>query len=299
MCNPVTTSNPDALLAKGAHAGFEWEVTANGIGYRCGYVRLPQGHPWHGKDYDDEALWGVRVHGGLTFAAPDTHCGKGGEDDAPGGFNCIHEWRRWFDQRDEQGIYGGDHRRGGVDQPGGEYESQDLLRSPGDRAEAGFAGFKHLQGPDRMARGDLGSRFGSDDLPAAPPPSPDSLRLASEKHDGSINPAGSAAVHEDQSPAGAAGRHDSARYCAECGRVPPPDGGYWLGFDCAHAGDAPDGSLRGQDSREVADLYGMFDGSFSRFGTVKTTEYVAAECRRLAEQAANELVPGSWPTEDQ
>jgi hypothetical protein len=156
MCNPVTTSNPDALLAKGAHAGFEWEVTANGIGYRCGYVRLPQGHPWHGKDYDDEALWGVRVHGGLTFAAPDTHCGKGGED-----------------------------------------------------------------------------------------------------------------------------------------------GGYWLGFDCAHAGDAPDGSLRGQDSREVADLYGMFDGSFSRFGTVKTTEYVAAECRRLAEQAANELVPGSWPTEDQ
>jgi hypothetical protein len=88
MCNPVTTHRPDALLAKGEHAGLEWEVTKNGLGYRCGYVRVPAGHPWHGKDYDDVD---VEVHGGLTFAEPDTDCGKGGEDNAWWlGFDCAH-----------------------------------------------------------------------------------------------------------------------------------------------------------------------------------------------------------------
>lgn len=92
MCNPVTTRRPESLLAKGVHAGLEWEVTKNEhLGFRCGYVRIPPGHPWHGKDYSDEALWAVDVHGGLTFAAPDTHCGKGGDDDAWWlGFDCGH-----------------------------------------------------------------------------------------------------------------------------------------------------------------------------------------------------------------
>jgi len=34
-------------------------------GMWCGYVGLPPGHAWHGKDYDDID---VSVHGGLTFA---------------------------------------------------------------------------------------------------------------------------------------------------------------------------------------------------------------------------------------
>jgi hypothetical protein len=94
MCNPVTTDHPDTLLSKGVHEGYEWEVTGNRIGFRCGYVRVPAGHPWHGKGWND-----VRtadddypdVHGGLTFAAPDTDCGKGGEDNAWWlGFDCAH-----------------------------------------------------------------------------------------------------------------------------------------------------------------------------------------------------------------
>jgi hypothetical protein len=94
MCNPVTTKAPELLLAKGEHEGYEWEVTNNGIGYRCGYVRIPAGHPWHGKDYDDvrtsDGDW-PDVHGGLTFAEPDTDCGKGGGDDAWWlGFDCAH-----------------------------------------------------------------------------------------------------------------------------------------------------------------------------------------------------------------
>lgn len=90
MCNPVTTKTPEALLAKGVHEGFEYEVTNNGIGYRCGYVRLPPGHPWHGKGYDDVDPY-PEVHGGLTFAEADTACGKGGDDNAWWlGFDCAH-----------------------------------------------------------------------------------------------------------------------------------------------------------------------------------------------------------------
>jgi hypothetical protein len=90
MCNPVTTKYPDALLAKGIEAGFQWEVTSNRIGYRCGYVRVPAGHPWHGKDYDSVEPY-PDVHGGLTFAEADTDCGKGGEDNAWWlGFDCAH-----------------------------------------------------------------------------------------------------------------------------------------------------------------------------------------------------------------
>lgn len=96
MCNPVSTAWPEALLAKGEHLGFEWEVTQNRIAYRCGYVRIPPGHPWHGLHYDHDDLrtidgeW-VDVHGGLTFSEPDTHCDKGGPDDAWWlGFDCAH-----------------------------------------------------------------------------------------------------------------------------------------------------------------------------------------------------------------
>jgi hypothetical protein len=90
MCNPVTTHHPEFLLAKGVHEGFEWEITNNGIGYRCGYVRIPPGHPWHGRDYDSVEPYPA-VHGGLTFAEADTDCGKGGEDNAWWlGFDCAH-----------------------------------------------------------------------------------------------------------------------------------------------------------------------------------------------------------------
>ena len=88
MCNPITTASPEVLLSKGVHEGYEWEVVFNRIGYRCGYVRVPAGHPWHGKDYND---LDPDVHGGLTFAKADTDCGKGGEDSAWWlGFDCAH-----------------------------------------------------------------------------------------------------------------------------------------------------------------------------------------------------------------
>lgn len=34
----------------------------------CGYVSLPKTHPYYPLDHDDEKLYHIRVHGGLTFS---------------------------------------------------------------------------------------------------------------------------------------------------------------------------------------------------------------------------------------
>ena len=91
MCLSIKVKRPNDVLAEGEHLGFEWAVVHNGNGYRCGYIRLPVGHPWHGADYDADVLDGVEVHGGLTFAEADKPCHKPGADDAWWlGFDCAH-----------------------------------------------------------------------------------------------------------------------------------------------------------------------------------------------------------------
>lgn len=49
MCLSIALERPEDVLAAGTHAGHEWQVIHNGSGYRCGYVKVPPGHPWHGK----------------------------------------------------------------------------------------------------------------------------------------------------------------------------------------------------------------------------------------------------------
>lgn len=88
MCLGIAIRRPNDVLAKGIHAGFEWMVIHNQMGYRCGYVKVPPAHPWHGKGYDEVD---ADVHGGLTFAAPDEACDKGGPDNGHWfGFDCAH-----------------------------------------------------------------------------------------------------------------------------------------------------------------------------------------------------------------
>lgn len=67
-------------------------------GALCGYVGVPEGHPWHSRDHDDIA---ADVHGGLTYSSS---CEEGPEGEtichvpAPGepeplwwvGFDCAH-----------------------------------------------------------------------------------------------------------------------------------------------------------------------------------------------------------------
>ena len=81
MCLSIAINRPADVLAKGERFGFEWIVLHNGMGYRCGYVRIPKGHPWHGKDYEEIS---AEVYGGLTFSESD-------EDGAHWvGFDCMH-----------------------------------------------------------------------------------------------------------------------------------------------------------------------------------------------------------------
>lgn len=102
---------PDPPEAAWEAFGFRCEVRSNRIGYNCGYVGLPAGHPWFGKSYDACLLGDdcptvaeraadpdgyhscynhspdarVEVHGGLTFA-------QAGERDGLWwfGFDCAH-----------------------------------------------------------------------------------------------------------------------------------------------------------------------------------------------------------------
>ena len=98
--------------------GFACLLKRNPSGALCGYVGVPQGHPWHGSGYspgyDDELnerelppalklLHNVSVHGGLTYADA---CQEGDDGEtichvaAPGepeplwwfGFDCAHAW---------------------------------------------------------------------------------------------------------------------------------------------------------------------------------------------------------------
>lgn len=49
----------------GSHQGYDYVVWTNPMGFRCGYVRVPEDHPAYGKPYDEIP---ISVHGGLTFS---------------------------------------------------------------------------------------------------------------------------------------------------------------------------------------------------------------------------------------
>jgi hypothetical protein len=71
------------LLETGVHCGYSYYIVHNGMGFRCGYVSVPPGHPWHGKDYNSID---ATIHGGLTYD---------GNDDVIienwiVGFDCAH-----------------------------------------------------------------------------------------------------------------------------------------------------------------------------------------------------------------
>jgi hypothetical protein len=85
MCLPV---KPYKVEREWKHLGLSCAVVQNRQAQtRCGYVRVPPGHPAYGKDYND---LDVDVHGGLTFAALEP-CTE--HEDGQGywlGFDCAH-----------------------------------------------------------------------------------------------------------------------------------------------------------------------------------------------------------------
>lgn len=75
-------NEPDRKHWIDAATGLDCLIVRNGLGGKgalCGYVGVPDGHPWHGKGYDDcKRADGeyVEVHGGLTFASGCSENGK-------------------------------------------------------------------------------------------------------------------------------------------------------------------------------------------------------------------------------
>jgi len=71
--------------SEGTCCGFEFKVILQDLGFRCGYVRLPKGHPWYGMRMFDIP---AKVHGGITFA---DFCSCGPLDGGFWiGFDCAH-----------------------------------------------------------------------------------------------------------------------------------------------------------------------------------------------------------------
>lgn len=78
------------------HQGFPCLIVRQrDLGNLCGYVAVPPGHPWHGKDAGDVEP-SPDVHGGLTYAdachGDVCHAPKPGEPDDVWwlGFDCSH-----------------------------------------------------------------------------------------------------------------------------------------------------------------------------------------------------------------
>ena len=84
MCLSIKVRSPERVLAEGIANGHEWVVMHNNAGFRCGYVKVKPGHPWHGQEPS------ATVHGGITFAEADVPCGNGDDNGWWVGFDCAH-----------------------------------------------------------------------------------------------------------------------------------------------------------------------------------------------------------------
>lgn len=74
--------------------------------YYCGYVGVNSTHPAYNKDYDEEEIYSLDVHGGVTFADEMTTMGV--EVDEPTwfiGFDCAHSGDGEFPTIGKDGIY--------------------------------------------------------------------------------------------------------------------------------------------------------------------------------------------------
>lgn len=82
MSNSIPAPKRLHALDGGIEDGITWATCkAPMYGAVNGYVQVPQGHPWHGLDYDEID---VEAHGGLTFAR-----------DGWIGFDTLHAWDYW------------------------------------------------------------------------------------------------------------------------------------------------------------------------------------------------------------
>lgn len=58
------------MLEEGILGEFPYAIWENGLGFLCGYIGVPPGHPWYGQDMDDVEC---DVHGGVTYTQGNIH----------------------------------------------------------------------------------------------------------------------------------------------------------------------------------------------------------------------------------
>jgi len=94
---------PEYLVKRWTAHGLDCAIM-RGPGSLCGYVRVPEGHPYDGLEYDDLR---VEVHGGLTFRW------KAKEGGMWFGFDCAHagDWTGYYSDKegDSKKPYGYEH----------------------------------------------------------------------------------------------------------------------------------------------------------------------------------------------
>jgi hypothetical protein len=66
------------------HAGFKCELRRGPVQAWCGYVLLPDDHPYSGRSMGDDNVIDLDVHGGVTFA------GRIKDKGFALGFDCGH-----------------------------------------------------------------------------------------------------------------------------------------------------------------------------------------------------------------
>lgn len=62
---------PDKRQWLDEETGLPCLIVRGPSGALCGYVGVGKDHPFYQLDYSNEKLWGIDVHGGLTFS---NHC---------------------------------------------------------------------------------------------------------------------------------------------------------------------------------------------------------------------------------
>jgi hypothetical protein len=108
-------NEPDKKQWVDEETGLPCLIVRNGHGALCGYVGVPNGHPWYGVSYDDVRVEGdewPEVHGGLTFSDKCQEGGKICHKVEPGepddvwwlGFDCAHSGDMWPAGRSRSGI---------------------------------------------------------------------------------------------------------------------------------------------------------------------------------------------------
>jgi len=119
----VPDGNWIAVEGGGQYKGYEYLIVLNTLGHRCGYVAIPDEHPYSKTPLEDREFNGrewkhydyntleIECHGGLTFMSP-THGLKDllpiACNDMWIGFDCGHSWDK-SDIEATREYYGEEH----------------------------------------------------------------------------------------------------------------------------------------------------------------------------------------------